>query len=86
MNGDSQLSFHILRVKYLRLCAKNIMNFYRAVFPEKNFLENIHKKRQVLGYLLGLWRYDTYHDTWVTIRYVSRYILYNMLPPKTERD
>ena len=20
------------------------MNFYRAVFPEKNFLENIHKK------------------------------------------
>ena len=28
------------------------MNFYRAVFPEKNFLENIHKKD-------GFW--GTYH-------------------------
>ena len=28
-----------------------MMNFYRAVFPEKNFLVNIHKKRHVLGYL-----------------------------------
>ena len=27
------------------------MNFYQAVFPEKNFLENIHKKSGFLGYL-----------------------------------
>ena len=25
------------------------MNFYRAVFPEKNFLENIHKKCGIWG-------------------------------------
>ena len=37
MNGDPQLLFHILKVKYL-------MNFYQAGFPEKNFLENIRKK------------------------------------------
>ena len=25
------------------------MNFYQTVFPEKNYLENVHKKRQVRG-------------------------------------
>ena len=25
------------------------MNFYQAVFPEKNFLENIHKKGRLWG-------------------------------------
>ena len=43
VTGDPQLLFHILKVKCLRLYAKNNMNFYQAVFPEQNFLENIHK-------------------------------------------
>ena len=37
MNGDPQLLFHIFKIKYLRLCAKNIINFYPAVFPEKTW-------------------------------------------------
>ena len=49
MTGDPQLLFHILKVKCLRLYAKNNMNFYQAVFPEQNFLENIHKKSGFWG-------------------------------------
>ena len=49
MIGNPQFLFHILKQNIKRLCVKNIMNFYRTVFPGKNFLENIHKKDEFWG-------------------------------------
>ena len=51
MNGDPQILFHILKVKYLKIMANNIMNFSKAVFPEKNFFRKYSQKSWVFGVL-----------------------------------
>ena len=44
MNGDAHFIIPYSQSKIFKDYLLNIMNFYQAVFPEKNFLENIHKK------------------------------------------
>ena len=45
VNGDPKLLFHIFKVKYLKIkdYVLKYYYFHQADFPEKKFLENIHK-------------------------------------------
>ena len=43
MNGDPHIIILCL-VIYLKIFTENIVDFYQSVSPEKNFLENIHRK------------------------------------------